>query len=149
MADPVSVEIKGLRELEQKLEKMGQEFAAKSIVASAYSANKQMVDSIKESIQNEGLVDTGLLQNSIVRKKIIYPKDGTVLIITGVNKRVRGTDRNGRPRVPWRYANVLESKFNFTQKGFDAAKQNVVDNFVNSLKRKLKKFEKNNPNPKA
>jgi hypothetical protein len=147
MAD-VSIQIKGLKELEQKLEKMGQEFAAKSIVASAYSANKKMQDSIKEAIQNDGLVDTGLLQSSITRKKIIYPKDGRVVIITGVNKRTRGVDRQGRPRVPWRYANVLESKYNFTKDGVEAARQSVVDSFVASLARKIKKYEKNNPNPK-
>ncbi len=147
MAD-VSIQIKGLKELEQKLEKMGQEFAAKSIVASAYSANKKMQDSIKEAIQNDGLVDTGLLQSSITRKKIIYPKDGRVVIITGVNKRTRGVDRQGRPRVPWRYANVLESKYNFTKDGVEAARQSVVDSFVASLVRKIKKYEKNNPNPK-
>lgn len=147
MAD-VSIQIKGLKELEQKLEKMGQEMAAKSIVASAYSANKKMQDSIKEAIQNDGLVDTGLLQSSITRKKIIYPKDGRVVIITGVNKRTRGVDRQGRPRVPWRYANVLESKYNFTKDGVEAARQSVVDSFVASLARKIKKYEKNNPNPK-
>jgi len=147
MAD-VSIQIKGLKELEQKLEKMGQEMAAKSIVASAYSANKKMEESIKEAIQNDGLVDTGLLQSSITRKKIIYPKDGRVVIITGVNKRTRGVDRQGRPRVPWRYANVLESKYNFTKDGVEAARQSVVDSFVASLARKIKKYEKNNPNPK-
>jgi hypothetical protein len=144
----VSINIRGLEELQKKLDKMGQEFAAKSIVASAYSANKKMEDSIKEAIQNDGLVDTGLLQSSITRKKIIYPKDGVVLIITGVNKRVRGVDRQGRPRVPWRYANVLEPKYNFTRDGAEAARQSVVDSFVSSLQRKIKKYEKNNPNPK-
>jgi hypothetical protein len=144
----VSINIRGLEELQKKLDKMSQEFAAKSIVASAYSANKKMEDSIKEAIQNDGLVDTGLLQSSITRKKIIYPKDGVVLIITGVNKRVRGVDRQGRPRVPWRYANVLEAKYNFTRDGAEAARQSVVDSFVSSLQRKIKKYEKNNPNPK-
>lgn len=145
----VSIQIKGLAELTKKLDAMNQEFAAKSIVASAYSANNAMVDAIKNQISNKGLVDTGLLQNSIKRKKIIYGKDGRVVIITGVSKNIKGVDRKGKPRVPWRYANVLEPKYKFVQDGFDNAKQSVTDKFVDSLKRKIRKFEKNNPNPPA
>lgn len=147
--DGISIEIKGLEALTKKLDAMSQEFAARSIVASAYSANNAMVEAIKGQIAGKGLVDTGLLQGSIKRKKIIYDKDGRVLIITGVSKNVKGVDRNGRPRVPWRYANVLEPKYNFVKDGFDAAKQAVTDKFVDSLKRKIRKFEKNNPNPTA
>lgn len=145
----VSIEIKGLADLNKKLDGMSQEFAARSIVASAYSSNNAMVDAIKGQIASKGLVDTGLLQSSIKRKKIIYDKDGRVVIITGVSKNVKGVDRKGKPRVPWRYANVLEPRYNFVKDGFDTAKQAVVDKFVDSLKRKIRKFEKNNPNPKA
>ena len=147
--DGISVDIKGLAALDQKLQKMSQEFAAKSIVGSAYSANKEMEDAIKNSISSKGLIDTGLLQGSITRKRIIYQKDGRVVVITGVNKKVRGVDRNGRPRVPWRYANVLEGKYNFTKDAFDAASPAVVDKFVSSLKSKIKKYEKNNPKPSS
>jgi hypothetical protein len=146
MADALKVDIKGLNELQIKLEKMSQEFAAKSIVSAAYSANKPMVDSIKNNIASNGLVDTGLLQQSISRKKLIYGKDGRVVIITGVNKSVKGVDRNGKPRVPWRYANVLEPKYKFVQNGFDESKNVVVDKFVSALARRIKKFEKGGGN---
>jgi hypothetical protein len=43
----------------------------------------------------------------------------------------------------------LEPKYNFVKDGFENAKQTVVDKFVDSLKRKIKKYEKNNPNPKS
>jgi len=143
MADALKVDIKGLNELQAKLEKMSQDMAAKSIVSAAYSANKPMVDSIKNNIASNGLVDTGLLQQSITRKKIIYGKDGKVVIITGVNKSVKGVDKNGKPRVPWRYANVLEPKYKFVQSGFDESKNIVVDKFVSALASRIKKFEKN------
>jgi hypothetical protein len=140
--DGIKVDIKGLSELQSKLDKMSEDFAAKSIVSAAYSANKQMVDSIKNEISAKGLVDTGLLQQSIVRKKIIYGKDGKVVIITGVSKNVRGTDSKGKPRVPWRYANVLEPKYNFVKSGFEASKQSVVDKFVSALASRIKKYTK-------
>ena len=143
MADALKVDIKGLNELQAKLEKMSQDMAAKSIVSAAYTANKPMVDAIKNNIASNGLVDTGLLQSSITRKKIIYGKDGKVVIITGVNKSVKGVDRNGKPRVPWRYANVLEPKYKFVQSGFDESKNIVVDKFVSALESRIKKFEKN------
>ena len=143
MADTLKVDIKGLNELQAKLEKMSQDMAAKSIVGAAYTANKPMVDAIKNNIASNGLVDTGLLQQSISRKKIIYGKDGKVVIITGVNKSVKGVDRNGKPRVPWRYANVLEPKYKFVQSGFDESKNVVVDKFVSALASRIKKFEKN------
>ena len=40
MADALKVDIKGLNELQAKLEKMSQDMAAKSIVSAAYTANK-------------------------------------------------------------------------------------------------------------
>lgn len=138
----MKVDITGLAELQTKLDKMSQEFAAKSIVSAAYSSNKPMVDAIKSNITSNGLVDTGLLQQSIIRKKIIYGKDGKVVIITGVNKNTRGVDKNGKLRVPWRYANVLEPKYNFVKSAFETSKQVVVDKFVSALQAKIKKYTK-------
>lgn len=146
MADGIKVDIKGLNELQSKLDKMTQEFAAKSIVGAAYTANKPMVDAIKNNIVSDGLVDTGLLQQSITRKKIIYGKDGKVVIITGVSKNVKGVDSKGKLRVPWRYANVLEPKYKFVQNAFDESNQTVVDKFVSALASRIKKYTKGGGN---
>lgn len=140
MPDNIELKITGLEELDKKLQSMKQEFAAKSIVSAAYSANKAVVDQAISNIQNDGLVDTGLLMKSITRKKIIYDKDGRVVIITGVNKNVRGTDKKGRSRVPWRYANVLEPKYNFMKKAMNMQKQEVIDKFVSALANRIKKY---------
>jgi hypothetical protein len=142
MADAVSIQIKGLQELDKKLQSISQEFAARSIVSAAYSANKIVVDAAIGNIQSNGLVDTGLLQSSIKRKKLIYEKDGTVVIITGVSKNVRGTDRNGRPRVPWRYANVLEPRYKFMEDAMQNNAQILTDKFVKALESRLKKYTK-------
>jgi hypothetical protein len=143
----VKIDIKGLANLQLTLDKMQEDMAAKNIVASAYSANKLMEEAIKANISSDGLIDTGLLQKSIARKKVIYAQDATVVIITGINKNVRGVDSKGNARVPWRYANVLEPKYGFVKDAFDTVKQEVVDRFVKSLKAKVKKFEKNSSNP--
>ncbi len=138
----VEIKITGLQELDKKLQAMSQDMAAKSIVAAAYTANKEVVDAIKSNITSNGLVDTGLLEKSITRKKIIYPKDSTVVIMTGVSKGVKGVDKQGKPRVPWRYANILEARYNFTKNAFEGVKQNGVDKFTRSLASRIKRFEK-------
>ena len=139
MSTSINIDIKGLADLDKKLLTMKQDFSAKSIVSSAYSANKVVQDQIKENITTEGLVNTGLLRDSIIRKKLVYAKDGKVVIITGVNKKVRGTYKNGKPQVPWRYANVLEGKYKFTKNAGESSSQKVVDSFVKKLKSKIKK----------
>lgn len=138
----VEIKITGLEELNAKLEAMRQDFAAKAIVSAAYSANKVVVDTAIGNIEGAGLVDTGLLKKSITRKKLIYDKDGKVVILTGVNKNTRGTDSKGKPRVPWRYANVLEPKYNFMKSALEKSKQNVVDNFTKALASRIKKYTK-------
>jgi len=138
----VEIKITGLQELDKKLQAMGQDMAAKSIVGAAYTANKEVVNAIRSNITSNGLVDTGLLEKSITRKKIIYPKDSTVVIMTGVSKSVKGVDKKGKPRVPWRYANILEARYNFTKNAFEGVKQNVVDKFTRSLASRIKRFEK-------
>lgn len=149
MADELKVSITGLAELEKKLLSMGQEFGVKALASSAYSANKTFQDAIKNEIQAQGLVDTGLLQKSITRKRIVYAQNGKLVVITGVSKNTRGLDSKGNRRIPWKYANILEGKFNFTQNAFNAVKDKVVEDFIKVLERKIKKFEKNNPNPPA
>lgn len=142
MADGVKINITGLSELETKLIQMGQEMGAKSIVGAAYAENKKVVDAAKANIVSSGLVDTGLLHNSVTRKRIVYPKDGTVCIITGINKGVKGVDRKGNIRVPWRYANVLEPRYNFLKNAQESTKDAVVNGFVANLERRLKKYLK-------
>lgn len=142
MPDSIQLKISGLEELDKKLQDMKQEFAAKSIVSAAYSANKVVVDQAVSNIETEGLVDTGLLKKSISRKKLIYDKDGRVVILTGVNKNTRGTDKNGKPRIPHKYANVLEPKYHFMKNALLQTKQQVVDNFVNALASRIKKYSK-------
>lgn len=138
----ITTKVEGLKELETKLLAMGQELAAKNIVAAAYSANKVFEDAAKDNIAADGLIDTGLLQSSIKRKKIIYSKDQRIVIITGVSKNVSGVDRKGNKRVPWRYANILEPRYHFMQRAFDANKEKVVKSFVDSLLRRLKRYNK-------
>lgn len=141
MAD-VNINITGLDDLNAKLLAMKGDFAAKSIVSAAYTSNKLVEDRIKDKIEQDGLVDTGLLQSSIKRKKIVYSKDGRVVILTGVDKNVKGVDGRGNPRVPWRYANILESRYGFVKKTFDENKQALVYDFVNKLQDKVKKYDK-------
>lgn len=142
MSTSINIDIKGLADLDKKLMTMKQDFSAKSIVSSAYSSNKVVQDQIKENITTEGLVNTGLLRDSIIRKKLVYAKDGKVVIITGVNKKARSVYPNGKPQVPWRYANVLEGKYKFTKNAGESSSQKVVDSFVKKLKSKIKKYEK-------
>lgn len=141
MADE-EIRIEGLDELEKKLLKLGQETGARALVSSAYSANKKIQDSVKATLASDGSVDTGLLKKSIRRKKVIYADDDTVLIITGVSRNVRGTDADGSPRVPWRYAHIVQKFTKFMTRGMESAKMETISQFKKSLERKIKKYTK-------
>jgi hypothetical protein len=142
MSTSIQIKVVGLEELETKLLAMGQEMAAKNIVGAAYAANKQVEDAAKDFIVADGLVDTGLLKKAVKRKKIVYGKDGRVVVITGINKGIYGLDKKGKPRVPWRYANVLEPKYNFMKDAMAKCRQSVIDSFTSNLLRRIKKYEK-------
>lgn len=142
MADNIRIKIEGLADLERRLAAMGQEVAAKNLVSTAFAANKQVVDAIKARITANQSVETGLLRDSIKRKKIVYGNSGTVVIVTGVDKAVKGVDSKGKPRVPFRYAHIVEKRNPFMVPAFDSVKQAVIDEFVAKLTRKIKKFEK-------
>jgi len=140
--DSITTKIDGLEDLERRLIGMGQVAAAKAIVGGAFNVNRLTVNAIQAQLESNGSIDTGLLKDSIKRKKIVYDKSGTVVIITGVSKSVKGVDSRGKPRVPWRYAHVVESKKPFMKQGFDSVKQQVIDEFIIYLLKKIKRFEK-------
>lgn len=143
MAVKVSIKVDGLPQLQSQLIALGNEFAAKAVISTAYTAMKPVVDSAKSNIVESGLVDTGLLHNSISRKKVIFPKDGTVVVMVGVNKAVRGVDRYGKSRVPWRYSPILEEKYHFMARALEQNKDEVVNRFITGLDRKIRKHTKN------
>ena len=138
----VTVKIEGLDELQRKLKALGDEFAAKALVGAAFSANKVLQDAAKENIVSAGAYDTGLLYKSIRRKKIVYDQSGTIVIMTGVDKNVKGEDADGRTRIPSRYAHLVHEHKPFMQDAYDKTKQAVVDAFVNHLKQKIAKHVK-------
>ena len=142
MSNDIQIKVTGLEELEKKLLELEGEVAAKSIIGSAFTANKKLVDAARGTLEADGSVDTGLLRDSIARKKVIYANKGVVKVITGVNRNVRGVDSKGRPRVPWRYAHLVEGKTKFMSRAADMAKTDVVNTFIESLKRKVKKYTK-------
>jgi hypothetical protein len=134
--------IEGFAELQDRLAKMGDAVAAKRIVGAAYKTNQQFVDAIRDQIAANGSVDTGLLRDSIQRKKLVYDREGNVVILTGVSKSVAGTDANGNPRVPWKYAHIVDAKKPFLKPAFESAKQSVLDEFIIYLLKAVKRFEK-------
>lgn len=142
MADSFTFKIDGLQELQDRLAQMGDEIAAKNIVSSAFNANKIMVEAVRDKIESNGSVDTGLLRDSISRKRLIYDKDGVVVILTGVNKATKGVDKYGKPRVPWRYAHIVEKEKPFMRPAFESVKQQVLDEFIVNMLKKVKRFER-------
>ena len=119
---------------------MGQDAAAKAIVGGAFNSAGIIANKMKENIVSAGAYDTGLLYKSISRKRVIYDRDGVVNIITGVSKSVKGVDSHGRPRVPYKYAHIVEKHKPFAHDAGESTKQEVVDNFVNYLENKIKKY---------
>lgn len=140
MSSAVTIKIDGLEELQAKLLAMGQDVAAKNIVAGAYNATKPVMDLAKVYAPQ----DTGLLRESVTRKKLIYSKSGTVVVLIGVNKKTAGVDRKGMARVPWRYAHIIEKRDPFIEDAIEATKDDVVQRFKAFLERRIAKFYKKN-----
>jgi len=140
MSDGVTVKVEGLDELERKLLALGQEMGAKALVEGSYGAAKVIQDKMKENIVSAGAYDTGLLYKSISRKRVIYAKDGTVSIITGVSKATKGVDKDGKLRVPWRYAHLVEANKPFAKDAGESTRKTVVARFTEVLLKKIKRY---------
>lgn len=142
MADKITVDIKGLAELEKSLLALGQDVGANAIVNGAYNSAKIIQDTMKANIISAGAYDTGLLYKSITRKKSIYDSNGTVAIITGVSASTKGYDKDGNLRRPIRYAHLVEKNKPFAEDAYDSTKNQVVQNFQEYLKKVIAKHAK-------
>jgi hypothetical protein len=136
----VKIKVEGLSELEKQLNVMGQELAAKSIVSAAFNANKIVQDTAKQNLISAGAYDTGALYRSISRKRIIYDQTGTVVIVTGVNSKVKEVDANGNVRWPVKYAHLVEKQKPFMREAYEKTNSTVVDRFKTFLKNKIDTF---------
>lgn len=137
----VKIKVEGLSELEKQLSVMGQELAAKSIVAGAFNANKIVQDTAKSNIVSAGAYDTGALYRSIKRKRIVYDKSGTVVIITGVDSKVKETDADGKLRWPTKYAHLVERQKPFMSDAYEKTKIVVIERFKSFLQKRIDKFK--------
>ena len=146
MAD-IKIKITGMDEIKKALSNMSQDFKAKNTVGAAYTACKPFQDGAIANIDAAGLVDTGALRRSIQRKKVVYDNGNIVVIITGVSKNTRDRDKYGNPRIPNRYAPILEPRYNFMQNSFLTNKQVVVDTFARLMLARLKKYQNNPTKP--
>jgi hypothetical protein len=139
--ESIKINIRGVAKLQQKFAEMSKDMQPSALIQAAYSANKVLEDAIKVNIEGDGLVDTGTLLKSVTRKKIVYAKDGKIVIITGINRRTKG-EKNGKKRVPWRYANALEPKYNFVKDAAKESKDAVVNGFIKKVRTKVNKFNR-------
>jgi hypothetical protein len=145
MATETTVKITGMEDLEKKLLAIGQDFAAKSLVSAAMTANKPLEDNIRTMIAANDSIDTGTLYSSIARKRKVYDKSGTIVVITGVSTGVIGYDAKGNVRIPAKYAHLVEKHKSFMKTAYDVTKETVVEKFVESLRRKIDRYNKTTP----
>lgn len=136
------IKITGLAELEKKLSEMDNDLAAKNLVGASYTANRVVEQRAKENILSAGWYDTGLLYKSVKRKKKIYRNGMVLTILTGIDRNAKGVDKDGKPRVPWRYANVLQGKTGFMSEALESQKETLLEKFKAELLRRIKKFTK-------
>ena len=71
------------------------------------AVNRALTPTLKAA-RNAAPEDTGLLRESLAKKTKTYADTGTIVGIVGPDKETQGTDAEGKPRVPWRYAHLVE-----------------------------------------
>lgn len=135
----VDVKLTGMDECLKRLELLGQEFAAKNLVASAYSAMLPMEKKAEQILQEKGAIRTGLLKKSITRKKIVRANDNSVTIIVGINKSVRGTDAKGRKVWPTKYATLVERSKPYMKPAYEQTASLILSRYIKVLEKKLNK----------
>lgn len=132
----ISLSVTGLKEYTEALKRVSEDVAAKAIVNGAYSATKPIIDKASATVPK----DTGLLSQSITRKKLIYAKQGTVVIVAGAGSKTEGLDRWGKKRKPYKYVHIVERRTNFMVQAIASTAQSCIKRFESYLKRKLKKY---------
>jgi HK97 gp10 family phage protein len=135
----VDVKITGMEECIKRLEKLSQEFAAKTLVSATYTSMQPMEKKAEQLLVSKGAVRTGTLKKSISRKKIVRAKDQTVTIMVGINKSTKGVDPKGRKVWPVKYAHLVEAKKPFMREAYDQTAQEVLTKYIRVLERKLNK----------
>lgn len=94
----------GDKELERTLKTLGERTQRKVSRQAVNAACTPMLKAARANAPEE----SGLLKESLDKKIKTYPESMTVVGIIGPDTETKG-DFNGEPRVPWRYAHLVEN----------------------------------------
>jgi len=152
MAQTVTVEIQGLRELDAKLKKMGSRMARRSAGRATGKAAKVIKDAAKRQVIANPSVETGSLLGAIVSKKLPKretPDTAAHIVTVRVRESKRATKRaNRRKQKTAPYANIVEfgsvkmAAEPFLRPAFDSQGRAAQDVMVDTLRREVEEAAK-------
>jgi len=152
MAQTVTVEIQGLRELDAKLKKMGERMARRSAGRATGKAAKVIKDAAKRQVIANPSVETGSLLGAIVSKKLPKretPDTAAHIVTVRVRESKRATKRaNRRKQKTAPYANIVEfgsvkmTAEPFLRPAFDSQGRAAQDVMVDTLRREVEEAAK-------
>ena len=147
MAQTVTVEIQGLRELDAKLQKMGSRMARRSAGRATGKAAKVIKDAAKRQVTANPSIETGSLLGAIVSKKLPKretPDTSAHIVTVRVRQSKRATKRaNRRKQKTAGYANIVEfgsvkmAAEPFLGPALEGGQQEAIDAMVERLRKRL------------
>lgn len=94
----------GAKELEKALKTLGERTQRKVTRQAVNAACTPILKAARANVE----VESGLLKESLAKKIVTYPEAMTVVGIIGPDTQTKG-EFDGEPRVPWRYAHLVEN----------------------------------------
>lgn len=152
MATRTTVKVSGLKELGQEMQSLGKDVAGRVARAATASGAKVVQKAAKAKIVGEGLVDTGLLQKSVIVKRL-RPSEAAPLtsqhIVTVKKGNKKGVNWVKGMKHPdayyWffhEFGTVNIPARPFMRPAFQSTKQQQVDAVVDRIKGRLNKLKK-------
>ena len=102
------LEIVGDKELNKLLLRLPEKMLDDVLKKATRSSARRIVTSARKKIDLQDLFETGLLRKSLQVKVKVNKKLGTVRARVWPNKKIRGTAPDGRTRIPFFYAHLVE-----------------------------------------
>lgn len=94
-------------EMKQRLKLLPDAVSAKILADSIFQATTPAVKAAKANLVSMNAVKTGALKSGLLKVKVVYPKQGVVCVIVGINKQAIVDDK-GKIHRPGKYAHLVE-----------------------------------------
>ena len=141
----MSATLQGAKELTKALQTLGERVQRKVLRQAVNAACNPTLKAARANVKEE----SGLLKKSLAKKIKTYPDKQTVVGIIGPDTQTKG-EYKGKPRVPWRYAHLvndghIDQKGNFIpgdqflRRAYESTESQTVDVMSDKLGKSIEK----------